>query len=89
MVSLGVVKTTMDILYKPDSTITKLLVMLLVNLTQMDAGIASLLQVSRSLAFSFFFFGKNNWVMEHFSVFVLKCVLFYIMLLNKHGIGGL
>lgn len=52
------VKTTMDILYKPDSTITKLLVMLLVNLTQMDAGIASLLQVSRSLAFSFFFLVK-------------------------------
>ncbi|KAK4788531.1 hypothetical protein SAY86_019850 [Trapa natans] len=45
MVSLGVVKTTIDILYKPDSAIAKLLVMLLVNLTQTDAGIASLLQI--------------------------------------------
>ncbi|OWM75948.1 hypothetical protein CDL15_Pgr009593 [Punica granatum] len=44
MVSLGVVNTTMDILYKPDSSITKLLIMLLVNLTQLDAGVASLLQ---------------------------------------------
>ena len=45
MISTGMVKQTMDILYKPESTIRRLLVMLLVNLTQLDAGIASLLQV--------------------------------------------
>ncbi|XP_057542501.1 uncharacterized protein LOC130820952 isoform X1 [Amaranthus tricolor] len=44
MISTGMVKQTMDILYKPESTIRRLLVMLLVNLTQLDAGIASLLQ---------------------------------------------
>lgn len=45
MVELGMIKTAMDVLYKPDSTITRLLVMLLVNLTQLDAGSTSLLQV--------------------------------------------
>ncbi|KAL3731694.1 hypothetical protein ACJRO7_028557 [Eucalyptus globulus] len=44
MVTIGMVKTAMDLLYKPDTSITRLLVMLLVNLTQSDAGIASLLQ---------------------------------------------
>lgn len=48
MVTIGMVKTAMDLLYKPDTSITKLLVMLLVNLTQSDAGIASLLQVFQS-----------------------------------------
>ncbi|XP_065632771.1 uncharacterized protein LOC112013075 isoform X2 [Quercus suber] len=44
MVEMGTVKIAMEILYKPESGISKLLVMLLVNLTQLDAGIASLLQ---------------------------------------------
>nr|POE64724.1 protein hgh1 like [Quercus suber] len=44
MVEMGKVKIAMEILYKPESGISKLLVMLLVNLTQLDAGIASLLQ---------------------------------------------
>uniref|UniRef100_A0A803L1M8 Protein HGH1 homolog n=1 Tax=Chenopodium quinoa TaxID=63459 RepID=A0A803L1M8_CHEQI len=45
MVSIGMVKKAMDLLYKPESAIRRLLVMLLVNLTQLDAGIAFLLQV--------------------------------------------
>lgn len=45
MVAMGMIKTAMDILYKQGSGITRLLVMLLVNLTQSDDGIASLLQV--------------------------------------------
>lgn len=45
MISLGMVKKAMELLYKPESAIRRLLVMLLVNLTQLDAGIASLLQV--------------------------------------------
>ncbi|KAJ6855641.1 hypothetical protein NC651_040322 [Populus alba x Populus x berolinensis] len=45
MVEMGMIKTTMDVLYKPDSSITRLLVMLLVNLTQLDSGIVSLLQI--------------------------------------------
>lgn len=45
MVEAGIIKTAMDILYKQDADITQLLVMLLVNLTQLDAGIESLLQV--------------------------------------------
>ncbi|KAI5679048.1 hypothetical protein M9H77_09998 [Catharanthus roseus] len=44
MVEAGIIKTAMDILYKQDADITQLLVMLLVNLTQLDAGIESLLQ---------------------------------------------
>ncbi|GAB2297205.1 hypothetical protein Dimus_031318 [Dionaea muscipula] len=44
MVSIGMVKTSMDLLYKQDPGIARLLVMLLVNLTQLDAGISSLLQ---------------------------------------------
>ncbi|KAL9325190.1 hypothetical protein ACSQ67_005835 [Phaseolus vulgaris] len=44
MVQLGLVKTTMDVLYKPECGIAQLLVMLLVNLTQLDAGVASVLQ---------------------------------------------
>ncbi|KAL0408686.1 UNVERIFIED_CONTAM: protein HGH1 [Sesamum radiatum] len=45
MVEMGVIKTIMDILYKQDCDITHLLVMLLVNLTQLDVGIDSLLQI--------------------------------------------
>ncbi|KAL3511133.1 hypothetical protein ACH5RR_030534 [Cinchona calisaya] len=44
MVDVGIITTVMDILYKKDCEITQLLVMLLVNLTQLDAGIDSLLQ---------------------------------------------
>ncbi|XP_059448444.1 uncharacterized protein LOC132179701 isoform X1 [Corylus avellana] len=44
MVEMGTIKMIMEILYKPDSSITRLLIMLLVNLTQLDDGIASLLQ---------------------------------------------
>ncbi|RDY10338.1 Protein HGH1-like protein [Mucuna pruriens] len=44
MVRMGLIKTTIDVLYKPDCGIARLLVMLLVNLTQVDAGAVSLLQ---------------------------------------------
>ncbi|XP_057949205.1 uncharacterized protein LOC131144523 [Malania oleifera] len=44
MIAMGMIKTAMDILYKQGSCITRLLVMLLVNLTQLDDGIATLLQ---------------------------------------------
>jgi hypothetical protein len=44
MVSMGMISTTMDVLYKQEAGITRLLVMFLVNLTQLDAGIDSLLQ---------------------------------------------
>nr|GEU70807.1 hypothetical protein [Tanacetum cinerariifolium] len=45
MIEMGVIKVTMDMLYKQGCDITGLLVMLLVNLTQLDAGVESLLQV--------------------------------------------
>lgn len=45
MVEMGMVKHAMDILYKPESNIARVLIMLLVNLTQLDNGIISLLQV--------------------------------------------
>lgn len=45
MIEMGIIKVTMDILYKQGCDITGLLVMLLVNLTQLDAGVESLLQV--------------------------------------------
>uniref|UniRef100_A0A2P2K4M8 Protein HGH1 homolog n=1 Tax=Rhizophora mucronata TaxID=61149 RepID=A0A2P2K4M8_RHIMU len=44
MVEMGIIKIAMEVLYKLDTTITHLLVMLLLNLTQLDAGISSLLQ---------------------------------------------
>ncbi|CAJ1939851.1 unnamed protein product [Sphenostylis stenocarpa] len=44
MVRLGLVRTTMDVMYKPECGIAQLLVMLLVNLTQLDAGVAAVLQ---------------------------------------------
>ncbi|KAL8550317.1 hypothetical protein ACS0TY_008950 [Phlomoides rotata] len=44
MVKMDIIKTVMDILYKLDCDIKHLLVMLLVNLTQLDLGIESLLQ---------------------------------------------
>ncbi|KAE8666060.1 ARM repeat superfamily protein isoform 2 [Hibiscus syriacus] len=44
MVEMGMIKIAMDLLSKPGSSITRLLVMLLVNLTQLDDGISSLLQ---------------------------------------------
>lgn len=45
MIEIGIIKDTMDILYKQGCEITGLLVMLLVNLTQLDSGVESLLQV--------------------------------------------
>lgn len=45
MVEMGAINLVMDLLYKPDSGITRLLVMLLVNLTQLEKGISSLLQI--------------------------------------------
>lgn len=45
MIEMGVIKVTMDMLYKQGCDITGLLVMLLVNLTQLEAGVESLLQV--------------------------------------------
>lgn len=44
MVEMHMVKTSMETLCKQDCEITTLLIMLLVNLTQLDAGIDSLLQ---------------------------------------------
>ncbi|XP_047964248.1 protein HGH1 homolog [Salvia hispanica] len=44
MVEMGIVKIVMDILYKIHCDIKHLLVMLIVNVTQLDAGIESLLQ---------------------------------------------
>lgn len=44
MVDVGIIKTAMDIIYMKDCEISAFLVMLLVNLTQLDAGIHSLLQ---------------------------------------------
>ncbi|KAG8383094.1 hypothetical protein BUALT_Bualt05G0148800 [Buddleja alternifolia] len=51
MVEMGMIKTVMDILYKQDCDIIHLLVMLLVNLTQLDVGIESLLQVALTVSF--------------------------------------
>jgi hypothetical protein len=45
MIQMGLIKVAMDMLYKPESCITRLLVMLLVNLTQLDDGVSSLLQI--------------------------------------------
>lgn len=45
MIQMGLIKVAMDMLYMPESCITRLLVMLLVNLTQLDDGVSSLLQV--------------------------------------------
>ncbi|XP_021997251.1 protein HGH1 homolog isoform X2 [Helianthus annuus] len=45
MVEMGLIKITMDVLYKQGCEIVGPLVMLLVNLTQLDAGVESLLQV--------------------------------------------
>ncbi|KAE8724616.1 ARM repeat superfamily protein isoform 3 [Hibiscus syriacus] len=45
MVEMRMIKIAMDLLYKPGCSITRLLVMLLVNLTQLDDGISSLLQI--------------------------------------------
>ncbi|KAH6822410.1 ARM repeat superfamily protein [Perilla frutescens var. hirtella] len=44
MVEMGIIKIVMDILYKLECDIKHLLVMLIVNLTQLDVGIESLLQ---------------------------------------------
>lgn len=53
MVKLKLVETTMDVLYKPECCVTRLLVMLLVNLTQLDAGTDSLLQVCFCFLYTF------------------------------------
>ncbi|KAL8161519.1 hypothetical protein V2J09_013008, partial [Rumex salicifolius] len=44
MVSMGMIKIVMELLYKQVPFVARLLVMLLVNLTQLDAGVTSLLQ---------------------------------------------
>ncbi|KAH6802014.1 ARM repeat superfamily protein [Perilla frutescens var. frutescens] len=44
MLEMGIIKIVMDILYKLECDIKHLLVMLIVNLTQLDIGIESLLQ---------------------------------------------
>ncbi|XP_073130701.1 uncharacterized protein [Henckelia pumila] len=44
MVEMGIIKTSVDILYRKDCDITHLLIMLLVNLTRLDSGIEYLLQ---------------------------------------------
>ncbi|KAG0482975.1 hypothetical protein HPP92_011059 [Vanilla planifolia] len=49
LVSIRAVDAAMEVIYKPggsDPRLSKLLVMLLSNLTQLDSGIASLLQVA-------------------------------------------
>lgn len=45
MVSMGMIKTVMEVLYKQEPVVMRLLVMFLVNLTQSDAGIDLLLQI--------------------------------------------
>lgn len=45
MVEMGMVKMVMEVLYKKDCEIIHFLVMLLVNLTQLDAGVDSLIKV--------------------------------------------
>ncbi|XP_039069470.1 protein HGH1 homolog [Hibiscus syriacus] len=45
MVEMGMIKIAMDLLYKPGSSITRLLVMLLVNITQLNDGVSSSLQI--------------------------------------------
>ncbi|KAI3983437.1 hypothetical protein MKX01_038857 [Papaver californicum] len=45
MVEIGMGNIVMDMLYKKYCVIARLLVMILVNLTQLDAGITSLLQI--------------------------------------------
>lgn len=57
MVRMRLVETAMEVLYKPECGITRLLVMLLVNLTQLDAGTASLLQVCFCL---YIYYCENN-----------------------------
>ncbi|KAK6922031.1 hypothetical protein RJ641_012538 [Dillenia turbinata] len=44
MIVMGMIAKVMDFLYKSNSSISSLLVMLLVNLTQLDAAISALLQ---------------------------------------------
>lgn len=44
MIDMGMINVAMDVLYKPGSSISPLLVMLLVNLTQLDVGVTCLLQ---------------------------------------------
>lgn len=55
MVEMGIVKIVMDILYKIHCDIKHLLVMLIVNVTQLDAGIESLLQVTITISLAFHF----------------------------------
>lgn len=45
MVDMGMTNMAMDLLFKSEPNISRLLVMLLVNLTQLEGGTASLLQV--------------------------------------------
>lgn len=45
MVDMGMINLAMDLLFKSEPNISRLLVMLLVNLTQLESGTASLLQV--------------------------------------------
>lgn len=61
MVQMRLIDTAMDVLYKPDCSVTPLLVMLLVNLTQLDAGIASLLQV-----------GFHLFICKQFGIYVMR-----------------
>lgn len=56
MVEMSVIKIVMDILYKIDCDIKHLLVMLIVNITQLDAGIEALLQVAFIISFCLFLF---------------------------------
>jgi len=71
MVRLGLVKTTMDVLYKPECSIAQLLVMLLVNLTQLDAGAASVLQVRAFIYLNTNFHGKSVYVSDMLSIALL------------------
>ena len=48
MIETDIIKVTMDLLYKPGCELTELLVMLLVNLTKVNTGVESLLQVIRN-----------------------------------------
>lgn len=56
MVRMGMVRKATDILYGRDSGIRRPLVALLVNLTKLDAGIASILFHVGELVYLFFLY---------------------------------
>lgn len=60
MVDMGMTNMAMDLLFKSEPNISRLLVMLLVNLTQLEDGIASLLQVCFFFLSSYYDISPRN-----------------------------